>query len=209
MKCKYCGSKRETKKSLAQHQIRCVKNPDSQKLRENWKKTRTKIKQVPWNLGLTKNDSEKMLHISEIMKMKSTGKAKDELSEKERIEKIKKTISINRKTGGIRKGSGRGIKTWYESPIAGLVYLRSTYELEYAKYLDSLEIKWKQNEDYFEYYFEGKKLKYYPDFYIIDEDLYVEIKGFKTKKDTEKWKAVENLKILFKKDLIELGIKIK
>ena len=209
MKCKYCGEERSSKRSLSQHEVRCIKNPKSENLRLKWKEVRSAIKQIPWNLGLTKETSLKMLIISEKMMNKSTGKAKTEETEKLRIEKIKQSISKNKLTGGIREGSGRGFKSWYNSPIAGLVYLRSTYELEYAKYLDSEGIQWKQNDRFFEYVYEGRKHKYYPDFYLVKDDLYVEIKGFKTKKDEAKWGSVSNLKILFKKDLLELGIKIK
>lgn len=105
--------------------------------------------------------------------------------------------------GGYRKGSGRGKGGWYESKIAGLVYLDSTYELNYAIYLDNQNIKWERNTKHFYY---TEKNYYIPDFYLIEENLYVETKGFSTEKDKLKWQAVPNLKVLFKKDLQSLGI---
>jgi hypothetical protein len=111
--------------------------------------------------------------------------------------------------GGLTIGGGRGKKCWYESPIAGKVYLRSSYELEYAKWLDSKKINWIVNKKSFEYKWEGKIRKYYPDFYLIDKDLFIEIKGYKIAKDNLKWAVVPNLKILYGQDLLKLGLNIK
>ena len=83
------------------------------------------------------------------------------------------------------------------------------WELEYAKYLDSNHIQWKWNQNRFKY-ITGSKTGYYkPDFYLIDEDVYVEIKGYETKLDQVKWEQFPNtLKVLRGKDLLELGVKI-
>ena len=81
--------------------------------------------------------------------------------------------------------------------------------MAYAKYLDENKIKWIRNKDIFSYSFDGKERKYKPDFYLIDEDVYVEIKGYKTDKDTAKWLQFpthRKLKVLMKKELKELGL---
>lgn len=148
--------------------------------------------------------------ISESLIGKSKGKALTLEKELERRKKISETMKNNPKAGGLREGSGRGVKTWYESKIAGKVYLRSTYELEYAKWLDNNNVNWKQNSNSFEYFFNNKNRKYYPDFYLIDEDCYVETKGFKTEQDLIKWNNFPHkLKILFGEDLLKLGLNIK
>lgn len=87
--------------------------------------------------------------------------------------------------------------------------LDGTWELEYAKYLDSNNIEWKRPKERFEYIFENKIRHYTPDFYIVQGDTYIEIKGYKTKKDDAKWKQFpkdKRLKVLFKEDLIKIGI---
>lgn len=141
---------------------------------------------------------------------KSKGVSLTKEGEERRRQRISETMKKNPNAGGLREGSGRGIKTWYESPIAGKVYLRSTYELEYAKWLDKNNIKWVGNKKFFEYEFEGKIKKYYPDFYLINENCFIETKGFKTTQDEAKWKQFpDKLKILFGKDLIALGLNIK
>jgi len=133
-------------------------------------------------------------------------------SEKELIrrKKISNTMKANPNAGGLREGSGRGVKQWYNSPIAGNVYLRSTYELEYAKWLDRNNINWKQNYKKFPYEFKGDVKFYYPDFYLPDSDEYIEVKGYITEKDKCKWKFFPNKLIVLKfNDLILLGLNIK
>ena len=64
--------------------------------------------------------------ISNALKGKSTGKGSTPEKELERRRNISKSMKNNPKAGGLREGSGRGKKMWYESKIAGKVYLRST-----------------------------------------------------------------------------------
>lgn len=51
-------------------------------------------------------------------------------------------------------------------------------ELTFAKMMDSNNITWDKNTTkYYIYTYNGKSGKYYPDFYLEDYDLWVEIKG--------------------------------
>lgn len=114
-----------------------------------------------------------------------------------------KMMKVMRQFGGPRLRGGRSkFQDWYESPTAGRVFLQSTYELEYAKRLDSQGISWVRNKKKFPYVFEGKLKNYYPDFYLVDEDVYVEVKGYQTERDLAKWKHFPyKLKIITGKDL--------
>ena len=197
--CQYCQS---TVKPLGvfMHEKFCKANPNRATKSNGGQKKGC----VTWNKGKNLND-EYRDKISKSLKGKSRGVASNEQKEIERKRKISESMKANPLAGGLREGSGRGKKTWYESPIAGRVYLRSTYELAYVKYLDANQIKWKANTSSFEYVYEDKKRKYYPDFYLIDEDCYIEVKGFKTKQDEAKWKFFPHkLKILFEKEIKEL-----
>lgn len=149
-----------------------------------------------WRLGITAKKSSR-----------TSGCASTPERELERRRKISETMKKNPAAGGLREGSGRGKKTWYNSKIAGKVYLRSTYELAYAKFLDEHNIRWRQNLTGFKYIFNEEEHTYYPDFYLIDEDMYVEIKGFIRKNDEYKWSYFPyKLKILMYEDLVRLGI---
>lgn len=81
------------------------------------------------------------------------------------------------------------------------------WEVRYAMYLDEQCIPWRRPNEKFAYSFEGRNSCYTPDFYLIDEGTYIEIKGYKTPKDEAKWSQFPlKLKILRGIDLIELGI---
>jgi len=145
-----------------------------------------------------------------ISKRDNVGKSKSINAEIERRNKISSTMQKNPKCGGLREGSGRGKKQWYDSPIAGRVYLRSSYELEYVKYLDKNNINWKPNHQKFLYTFNNKQKYYYPDFYLVDSNEYIEIKGYKTEKDVVKWQQFPHkLTVLMKQHLLTLGCNIE
>ncbi len=170
-------------------------SPFKEKNRQNWKK----------HLPMTIEHKAKLAYSNR----NSKGIASTFEKEVERKKKISDTMKLNPKAGGLRHGSGRGIKTWYNSIIAGRVYLRSTYELRYVTCLDRIGVKWEQNVKGFEYLWENKKHLYYPDFYLIDEKCFIEVKGFKTEKDQAKWEQFPyKLCIIYLKELEQLEEKL-
>ena len=95
-----------------------------------------------------------------------------------------------------RKGSYKGI------------WMRSMWEIDYAKYLDKNNIKWQYEPKRFNL----ENITYLPDFYLPEKNSYVEIKGwmssesyFKIKKFLETFPNIE-LQILMESDLKKLGI---
>lgn len=129
-------------------------------------------------------------------------------------EETKKKISDaakNGKMGGYRHGSGRSNGSWYESPIAGRVYLDSSYELAFAKFLDEGKVPWVRNQDRFPYHHEGKERKYIPDFFLPLADCFIEIKGFETELDRTKWRSLreqhqKTLLVFFEQELKTMGV---
>ena len=106
--------------------------------------------------------------------------------------------------------------TWHTSFKRTRIYeyngvkLHGTWELEYAKWLDENNIKWRRPIEKFPYYFDGKNRHYTPDFYLINTKEYIEIKGYETDKDKAKWNQFpEKLIILKSKELKKLRLKIK
>ena len=72
--------------------------------------------------------------------------------------------------GGNKNNKAYG---WYESPIAGKVWLESSYEYKVAESLDKNNIKWRRPA-YLKY---SDNKKYYADFYLIDYDVYLDPKN--------------------------------
>jgi hypothetical protein len=57
------------------------------------------------------------------------------------------------------------------------------------------------------YQFDGRTRRYTPDFYLPLEDVYVEIKGYKTEKDEAKWSQFpERLVVLMKEELHSMQV---
>ena len=116
---------------------------------------------------------------------------------------------FNAGNGGYRGSSKKYKHQWYTSPIAGLMFLDSSWEVKYAKFLDKENIEWKRNKEKFPYVFENKIRNYIPDFYLIATNEYVEVKGYMTKKDEEKirqFPCTHKLLVLQKSGLKNLGI---
>ena len=111
--------------------------------------------------------------------------------------------------GGYHPGSVRNFKSgWYDSPIAGKVWLDSSYEFVMAEYLDEKKYKWIKNTKGFPY----RKIEdgierdanYVPDFYIEDLDLWVETKGYFVENDQRKLDAFPHkIKLVSKKTIYD------
>jgi hypothetical protein len=81
------------------------------------------------------------------------------------------------------------------------------WEVKYAMFLDEMNIKWRRPTEKFKYSFQGKERYYTPDFHLPEENLYIEIKGYKVERDEAKWSQFPlKLKVVTGEDLVKLGI---
>lgn len=98
----------------------------------------------------------------------------------------------------------------YRSPNGGYQFMRSTWEVKYANFLDQKGIKW----TYEPMAFKTSEGFYFPDFYLPGEACWVEIKGRLTDEAAKKMENFqksypnEKLTILRGNDLKDLGIDI-
>lgn len=167
---------------------------------------------VAWNKGLTSSNDERVAKGASALKERyesgdlvswHAGKTKH-TDERIASRAIQTSETIQQK---IKEG------TWHLSFSKRHTYdyrgakLHGTWELRYAMWLDENHISWIRNTKMFPYTFEEKERNYIPDFYLPEEDVYIEIKGYETEKDRCKWKVFPlNLRILKGKDLKEMGI---
>lgn len=88
------------------------------------------------------------------------------------------------------------------------IYMRSSYEIAFAKWLNKNNIEYQYEPKTFDLY----NSTYTPDFYLPEKNLWIEIKGFWWKDAKEKFKLFNKLypkrkiKILMQEDLQELGV---
>lgn len=201
-KCKFCGKEFENPMSIGGHIAWCKKNPDGKKPFINLSKEKRieinkKINSDPKisekRIKTFRDNREKGLHKN------YTGISKDPNINKKTSEKLKK-IAKDRNLGGYVRGSGRGKKGWYKG-----FWCDSSWELAWIIYNLDHKIEFKRNSIGFDYLYEGKTKKFYPDF--IMNGSYYEIKGRKNfdslgEKDKQKIKQFkQKLIVLYQEEM--------
>jgi hypothetical protein len=199
MECSFCGKFCKNPNSLRNHERLCNLNPNRQILVSNFAKYNIKRKEL--NLkGSNQFIKAKKLGLpkpvmSEITKEKiSKANKGKKYTEEERLKmsmvmkltvlKHPESYTKNNVVGRVKIMDYKGIK------------LKGTWEVIVAEWLDKNNVKWEYETRSFDYEWDGIK-KYYPDFYLPEFNIYIEVKGFETERDRAKWKNIPNL-IVFK-----------
>lgn len=205
--CK-CGKKFEKSNSLNAHYSHCsiyrdgVPSINRFKGKENW------------NKGLNKKTDERIEKYSQSLKSSlMEGKQKPGFLGKHHSRETREQMSLIQATNP--KG---GLCKWipYHKDDK-IIYLQGSWELKYAQYLDSLNLKWIKpghgdlKNSFYWMDDEGIKRIYTPDFYILDWNKYIEIKGYWREKDRIKMKKVLeqnkiSLQIIEKKEMKNLNL---
>lgn len=104
----------------------------------------------------------------------------------------------------------------YEKKDGTVCKVQGRWELAYAKWLDQNNVKFITHRGRIPYTKDGINKSYYPDFYLPDDDMYVDVKNkYHYSLNEEKFDLIMEqntnikIKILFKKDLQDLGVKIE
>ena len=179
--CKYCNSERKNDNSLRNHERTCRENPD------RYTPTGGNRKGLaPWNKGLDKNSHPSLKKTSEaISKFQrdqvSNGTYVPRRMGVEAREKTSERQSLHNNGGRCKWFDVNGIK------------VQGTWEYNVAIKLNELGIKWskpRKKEDILTYIIGGTVKSYSPDFYLEEENVYLEIKGYWWGNDKEKMKLV-------------------
>lgn len=138
----------------------------------------------------------------------------------ESLEKMKAFQKTNSATRGKRSNfygqkpkHGRG--AWYSCKDGSKIWLRSSWEIKYAKYLDNLNIEWLYEIKTFPITYDNKEGTYTPDFFLIKENKFIEIKGWWRDDAFIKYTSFRKqypsliVELYEKSQLIELGIDLK
>ena len=175
-----------------------LKNSNANKGREqNWKNGHPKgmLGKHSWCRGLTKETDERVKNGCDTHKKRmADGIIKPSWLGKHLSEEHKKKLSNS--AGGFKRGGGRGTYGWYKG-----YWCDSSWELAWVIYNLEHDIKFERNKQGFEYEFEGKKYKYYPDFRMECGD-YEEVKGWLDEKNKAKIAQFNGvLKVLGKREI--------
>ena len=194
--CKYCNDERKDVVSNRNHERMCKHNPNRKLTPKNKdfystrKNSNATLKALELGLPPPIVSQETRAKISEKSKSRWTDEKRKEWSDRM---KIQSQLNLNNHPDSYsyKNFCGRSKKTLYKDQ-----WMHSSWELEFAKWLDSRNIQWTKKVRYFEYMWKDTPRKYFPDFFLSEYDVYVEVKGYETDRDTAKWASVPNLLIV-------------
>lgn len=209
MGCKYCGKEIDNKGSLAVHEkYYCKFNQNRKPKKSNFTEY----------LRQLRNGEVQKIFGNQYIKAKLTGvpyilsdEVREKISEKSKLQvwdedkrmrhsvSMRKAVIANPLSYSAHNVCGRTKKIEYNG-----MRLTGTWELEVAKFLDRKNIAWTNIITPFQYVWENKIRNYFPDFYLEEYSLYIEVKGNKTERDEAKWSVVENLMIIEKDGIKQL-----
>lgn len=96
----------------------------------------------------------------------------------ETLIKLRERIPLKGKDCNFYGKMYHGKGAWYICKDGSRVWMRSSWEIKFAKYLDDGNVNWLYEPKTFPIKYNDKEGTYTPDFYKIDEDIYYEIKGW-------------------------------
>ena len=158
-----------------------------------------------WNKGLTKQTDSRVLKGAENSK-KALSK-NNSLTGRKLEKEVKDKISASmKKIVKERPESYRGINTGGKVKVYNVEgqKVRGTWEKKFLEYCLQNDIKCKVNLKGFEYKWENEIHLYFPDFFLVDFGIYVEVKGFESSKDLEKWKFFPHPLVIIREKEISL-----
>lgn len=211
LKCIYCQKEYPSKRSYSQHIIRCPLNKNRIKIySDNIKKYNNlpKEKKTIRN-GYTKAKEQGRIYIISKETRKKLGEAshKRVWSDESRLKlSLSMKLAVQKYPESYNKNNvcGRVKNITYLSRTGEEIILKGSWEYMVAKFLDDNNISWTNNIHPFEYVYNDTKHFYFPDFYLYDYDIYLEVKGYKRDKDIAKWNNFPKLLVVLEKREIEL-----
>ena len=193
--CEYCNSERKSKMSLVQHRIRCKANPNGRPVKPSYgmlgKKGTNQFTKEGSTYVVSKETRQKLSKAFKGKKYSAEHRARHSVAMLEAVKRHPDSYSKNNVVG-------RAKNIEYNGCI-----LKGSWELKVAQYLDTHNIRWTNDIQPFPYIWEGKERSYFPDFYLLDKDVYLEVKGYKRDRDVAKWQHFPHTLIVIDSNTID------
>lgn len=204
-KCKFCEKECKNDNSLRNHQRLCRDNPErvippkTQKWRDAMKSKKAsnqhiKAKETGVPYIISEDTRQKMSEANRIRRgpefWTNERKRKHSRIMHEVVKKNPESYGSSNVCGRVKIEQYKGEK------------FHGKWEVMVAKWLDKHNIKWIRSSIKPIPYQWGKKYHlYFPDFYLPELDLYIEVKGNEVERDRCKWDAVPNLVVIKLKEI--------
>lgn len=203
--CEFCKKVCKNTTSIKQHTDYCKENPNKQTV---------KPKTEAWYAAMRKRKGHQDHHYTkarllglprptiseeyrERLRIRGLNQIWTEERRKRHSESMKKAVLNNPDSYSKNNVSGRAKLVEY-----GNTKLKGGWEVKVAVWLDKNNISWTNEIEPIKYSWEGKDKLYFPDFYLPEYDLYIEVKGYKRDIDEAKWNSVEKQLLIVDKSTI-------
>ncbi len=221
MNCQFCAKeykeenypnkKCSASTALKSHEHLCVNNPNRRILSpESAERIRQSSIERFRDPEYRKKHTDKMIAISSSPEYRdrqskaSKERYKDPKYREKFSQRMKQVVLDNPESYSDKNVVGRS----KHFTVDGVRY-NSSWEYEVSKYLDSQNLRWQRSKLEPEtYLFENSWHLYFPDFLLLDYNMYIEVKGYETEKDKAKISHSKKPVILIKQkdiDLIKKG----
>lgn len=201
--CQFCNKFCKNLNSLRNHERLCRNNPNRAKITDYiTQESRQKALKAKRNRGTISNgaikarqDGREYIVSQETReKLRESGLKQGPWSEEKRkrhSDIMKEVVKSNPDSYSINNVCGRVRRIEYKGYI-----LLGKWELQVAQALDAANIKWTNKIEPFTYKWKNSDRSYFPDFYLPDYDIYLEVKGYERERDRAKWSVVPNLLVI-------------
>lgn len=172
--CKWCGRKCIR---LPSHEPYCVNNPNRKTKRGGNQYTKAKETGIPYLIS-------------------DQTKKKNSLNGKRRWkDPIYRANQVQQITAGMRRVVRERPESYSAENVCGRVRIieyngqkfHGKWEVKVAKWLDEIGVWWKRDVEPVTYIWNGSERLYFPDFYLPEQKLYIEVKGYEREQDRAKW----------------------
>ena len=187
--CEFCNREYRFISRLDKHSITCMLRPNKQTKRGN---QYTKALELGLPKPIAKQhiwtEEEKKQHREKSIVSNANYWGIPENKEKH-SNRMKQVIIDNPDSYSKNNVSGR-VKMYDVIDSNGPTKVKGTWELSVANWLQENSIKWTNKVTPYSYFWNGSNHMYFPDFYLIDLNILIEVKGYETERDRIKWSSV-------------------
>ena len=173
--CRYCNRVGKSLNSNRQHEIRCKHNPQGIEVKPSYGML-GKQGRNQYSYGATCSEETRK-------KLSVAGKKQtwSEERKKQHSVAMKKAVLEHPEA---YSSSNRGRTK--QQIIDGIV-CQGQWEVDFYLWCKHNQISCERCDEWFDYEWQGSR-RYNPDFYLPEQDLYIEVKGYATERDHAKWR---------------------
>jgi len=195
IRCNFCNREANTVMSNAQHELYCKSNPNK-KIRKSSYGMLGKKGSNQFIKGTAKPVSEETRIKRQLI---TKNKVWDDEARLNHSIAMKKAVE-NHPESYTSSNRGRTKQITYNG-----IKFQGSWELQFYQWCEANNISCVRNTEGFKYHWNGERT-YYPDFYLTDKNVYVEVKGYETDRDTAKWNQFpKKLLVIKKADIIAIN----